>query len=182
MEGLIQFLFTGKLDLDNFDILQLLEMMNLAQFMFLSNLFKDLESYIEEKLFKLVSTADIAFRGLSLIYKFNFIQFKSSFLSKTASILDLGDNWKTDGGAAFLLLTSNIVKDIMDWPASSQIAKLKAFVFWFNGSFASCTADEKELILQSFFDLDKFTAKELVDYVRKTEFYADEVKLRLEPA
>merc|ERR1711915_633179 len=38
---------------------------------------------------------------------------------------------------------------------------------------ASCTADEKELILQSF-DLDKFTAKELVDYVRKTEFYADE--------
>ena len=38
MEGLVKFMFSGELDLEKFDILYLLELMNLAQFMLLDGL------------------------------------------------------------------------------------------------------------------------------------------------
>ena len=180
MEGLVQFLFIGELNLDNFDVLHLLEMMNLAQFMFLNNLYQDLEAHIEKNLTILVSTAKIAFEGLSMIYRFNLAKLKVQFLPLIPKFLDFGDieNWKTDdpeGVVAFLHLTSNIMKEIMDIKEASQIVRFKAFVFWSNSAIVRATAsmEEQRMILESF-DLDQFTSKELIGFVRKTGFYAHE--------
>jgi len=180
MEGLVQFLFIGELNLDNFDVLHLLEMMNLAQFMFLNNLYQDLEAHIEKNLTILVSTAKIAFEGLSMIYRFNLAKLKVQFLPLIPKFLDFGDidNWKTDdpeGVVAFLHLTSNIMKEIMDVKEASQIVRFKAFVFWSNSAIVRSTAsmEEQRMILESF-DLDQFTSKELIGFVRKTGFYAHE--------
>merc|ERR1712227_465890 len=60
-----------------------------------------------------------------------------------------------------------------DCPSPSQIFRFKAFVYWYKRRLVPCTKDDQKLILECF-NLDEFTAKELVDYVRKSGFYDDE--------
>merc|ERR1712126_669529 len=83
------------------------------------------------------------------------------------------DNEMMEGIKAFLHLTSNIVRDLMDCPSPSQITRFKAFVHWYKMRLVPCTEDDQKLILECF-NLDEFTAKELVNYVRKSGFYDDE--------
>ena len=166
-------MFSGELDLEKFDILHLLELMNLAQFMLLDGLFNDVESYIDDNLYRLVTTAKIAFEALSLTYKFNLTHFKLVFtaLISAPRFLNLDEE---EGAAMFLQLPSNIVKDLMDWGGlASPIVRFKAFVFWINERTFPCTAEDQKMILDSF-NLRDFTAKDLVDHVRKTGFYEDE--------
>ena len=175
MEGLVTFMFSGELDLEKFDILHLLELMNLAQFMLLDGLFKDIESYIEQNLHELVATAKIAFEGLPLIYKFNLTNIKLLFtaLISASSFLMLDE---AEGAAMFFKLPINIVKDLMDWKSGSMaspIVRFKAFDLWFHEENYAIAAEEQKMILDCF-DLKDFTAKDLVDHVRKTGFYEDE--------
>ena len=178
MEGLIQFLFSGLLDLKRFDIKDLLELMNLTQFMFLHNLFTDIEVYIIANLDKIECTAKDIYQAFSLVYKYQLLGVKSKFIEIVKRFLQI-EVWEEDNldSLEFLKFTSGMVKDVLEPDDSedsmSAISRFRAFDFWYSKTSCLCTEVVKTKILENL-PLDKFTGSELLQVVRNSRLYSQE--------
>jgi len=174
MEGLLKFLFSGVLDLKGFEIKDLLELMNLSRFMFLPNLFSDIELYLVSNLDKIRCPTHEFYEAFSLVYKFRLEGVKSSFMKEIKILHEI----RGENDVDFLNFTSDMVYDVLkpsdEEDELSLQTKFKAYNFWYCYSSSKCTQEDKDKFL-ALFPLKKFSGKDLLEIVKKSNLYSDEL-------
>ena len=183
MEKIINYLFSGKMKLNDFKLEQLLKLMNMASLMLLDELFVNVEDYIMGWLpdsgVNYGWIPDLV-SGLMLAEKFKLDAVKDDLLFELflslkdvphiPDVVETYDNFKD--------LPLSLVKEILllDKVGAGGVSpttkeRFDAFVYWLSENESECNIQDKRDVIQSF-NFDDFTGKELVTDVRRSGFYS----------
>jgi len=180
MDKIIDYLFSGEMKFNDFNLEQLLSLMNMASLMLLDDVFVHVENFIIGWLPD--SGVNCAFlpeliSGLILAEQFKLDAIKDVIkLELHKSLKDIPhipDIVKDS--LTFKFLPYSLLKDILlhnedkNGFSPSTRQKFDAFVFWLSGN--SCSEAEKKEIVDSF-NFDDFTAEELLTEVRLSGLYS----------
>jgi len=193
MEKIINYLFSGEMRFNDFNLNQLLKLMNMASLMLLDDVFVNVETFLIGPDIGWLpdSGVNCAFlpelvSGLMLAEQFKLEAIKDEIkLELYKSLKDIPNIPDiVEDSLAFKFLPYSLVKDILlcedewsesDWremimdssPSTKQ--KFDAFVFWLSEN--DCSKEEKKKIVDSF-NLDDFTVEELLTEVRLSGLYS----------
>ena len=183
MEKIIHYLFSGRMELQDLSLSELIKMMNMASMMFLDELLTGTEKFVLGFLpdtgVNFGSIPDLV-EGLILVD-----QFKLQTI-KDALVLELYLSLKdvphipdvVQDSEAFQLLPVNLLKDVLQGdlyehvtidslPTTKEI--VDAIVFWLSEN--ECDDQDKRKI-RDLFDLDDFTEQELLADVKRSGLFS----------
>lgn len=187
MEKIIQYLFSGSVQLHDLSLSDLVTMMNMTTMMLLDDLKGDIQHYLLEVIPKSGVNCGILpelVESLILAEQFNLDTIKKTLLLEL--FYCLGNIPHIPGvvknSDAFKQLPYNLLEDIyFDEPDEDEYFKddripsnkesFDALVFWLSEN--DCTSEEKKK-MKGFFNLDYFTAEDLLTYVKKSGLYSVE--------
>jgi len=180
MDKIIDYLFSGEMKFNDFNLEQLLSLMNMASLMLLDDVFVNVENFIIGWLPD--SGVNCAFlpeliSGLILAEQFKLEAIKDVIkLELHKSLKDIPHIPDiVQDSLTFKFLPYSLLKDILlhnedeNGFSPSTRQKFDAFVFWLSGN--SCSEAEKMEIVDSF-NFDDFTAEELLTEVRLSGLYS----------
>ena len=182
MEGVVYYLFSGEINFKDYNLPQLLEMMNLARMASINFLYDGIEVYIMSYMNFDGISWDEVLEGFMVLHKFNLDLLMETFIcaihSKIAGRFGIF-------GEVFGKLTMDMIKNLFLVPEdefiytsygrtrASQIDRFRAFAFWYSKHRNSCDEEDVKKIRQTFV-FDRFSEEELIHHVRKTGIYTDE--------
>ena len=189
MEKIIHYLFSGKIELQDLSLTDLIKMMNMASMMLLDDLLAGIQKFVlgflPDSGVHCGSLPGIM-EGLMLAEQFKLEKIKDPLivevyrsLKDVPHIPDVVNNSET-----FKDLPVNLLKDVLfhdeevevdvcevcvDTVQPTTKEKFDAFVFWLSEN--ECTNEEKMLITNRF-HFDHFTGEELLTDIKKSGLYS----------
>lgn len=185
MDKIIIYLFSGKINLEDLSLLQLLQLINMSSMMMLDDLRNGAQNFvlgfIQDIGVNCASLPELV-RGLMLAEQFKLNVLKEGLvlelyrsLNDIPHIPDVVLNFDIFLDLPFSLLEDILVKVELceegprHFKFASTMEKFNTFVYWLSNN--GCSESEKERVTNSF-NFDVFTAEELLTVVRKSGLYS----------
>ena len=186
MERVVDYIYSGDMNMEEIGFETLLEIMNIAKMLLLKtdSLFTSLEAYIISLISKGTPGLLRLLRGFMLVERYCLDSLrKHSVNYLNAALINL----EAEAGASAILQQLNVkmLTEIMlykydpadptvkKWKTPSSKAKLHFFQAWYFKN-KDCKAEDRKIILDSI-DLDDFTGEELLTVVKKSGLFSEEI-------
>lgn len=172
MYRIIFYLFTGRKDLQNLKIEQLVEMLTLTKMMLIEKLSSGIEGYLKLLLAKKEILVDNVLLGFKICHEYNLDNLIKPFIHAINSKV-----FETSSIEIFKDLSVEMIKTLFltngedtETPIITQLRLIK-FAVWYSRNFKLIQDEDKMKILKTF-DITKFTETELV-VVRKCKLFTN---------
>ena len=189
MEQVVNYIYSGDMNLEKIDFETLLEIMHLSKMLLLrtDSLFTSLEAYIIFLLGRIWSPLSILelLRGFMLVERYRLDSLRKHVVNVINAEMQYEEVDCYPRGA-FILQQFNVkmIKEILLYkydpadptvadldPAPSTKHRFKFFQLWYSEN-KDCKAEDKKIILDSF-DLDDFTGEELLTVVKESGLFPE---------
>ena len=174
MEIIMKYIYLGKVDLQNYSLRDLVELMNLTRMMLFKSLFVCISCYIRNTLDKYKMQDILSCLVVAEGYKLDAVQ------DEICHQLDRYIDEITDLEEVKSLTTSLIKKlmfgadlDPLASRKSSQFDRFKLFKNWLSSNDDNCNPEDLKLITGTF-KIEEFTVSELLNDVRKSGLLDDD--------
>ena len=186
MEQVVNYIYSGDMNMEEIGFETLLEIMNIAKMLLLKtdSLCTSLEAYI----ISLISEGNPGLRrslqGFMLVERYRLDSLRKHIVNYlNAAMVHLNVNGRS--AATLQQINVKMMKEIMlykedptdptvrKWKAPSSKAKLHWFQAWYSKN-KDCKAEERKIILDSI-DFDGFTGEELLTVVKKSGLFSEEI-------
>ena len=183
MEKIIHYLFSGRMELQDLSLSELIKMMNMASMLLLDELLTGTEKFVLGFLpdtgVNCGSLPDLV-EGLILVDQFKLQSIKDALvLELHLSLMDVVHIPDVvQESEAFKHLPVNLLKDVLQGDLYEYVAidslptekeKVNAFVYWLSEN--ECDDQDKRKI-KNLFDLDDFTEQELLADVKRSGLFS----------
>ena len=193
MEKIINYLFSGRMNLHELSVPNMINILNMAKMMLMDSLCERIETILSEFIFLDTEYPRIIpelINGVVLAERYNLVNVKNELCKSIAlslkdiinapEIFDESDHFRT--------LPIHIVKQILlqekvnsfydvfnseDFKSVSM-ARLQGFMFWLSGNECRDDDEDKKEIVENI-DLETFTIEELFSVVRKSGLFSVEM-------
>ena len=190
MEQVVNYIYSGDMNLEEIGFETLLEIMHLSKMLLLrtDSLFTSLEAYIIFLLGRIWSPLSILelLRGFMLVERYRLDSLRKHVVNVINAQMQYPEEVDCYPGGAFILQQFNVkmIKEILLYkydpadptvadldPAPSTKNRFKFFQLWYSEN-KDCKAEDKKIILDSF-DLDDFTGEELLTVVKESGLFPE---------
>ena len=179
MESIVEYIYSGKMNLTNQGLETLLEILNVAEMMLMktNKLSSSIEKYIKE-IVPLVNFGSLV-RGLMLVDRYGLENIRKSFVNELyfAATMSLND----ENRETFKQLPLKMVKEIITykyedltlkkWKLPTTKERLNYFMIWYSNNKAN--GEDMKIIVDSF-NLGDFSGPELLTVVKQTGLFSVE--------
>ena len=193
MEKIINYLFSGRMNLHDLSVPNMINILNMAKMMLMDSLFEMIETILSELIFLDTEYPRIIpelINAVVLAEQYNLVNVKNELCKSIAlSLKDIINAPEIfDESGNFRTLPIHIVKQILlqekvnifynvfnseDFKNVSM-ARLQGFMFWLSGNECSDDDKDKKEIVENI-DLETFTIEELFSVVRKSGLFSVEM-------
>ena len=191
LEPVIEYLFSGEMDLKRFKLEILLDMMHVSRYLDIDDeLFNEIETYIKHKISMGISSMDYmneVINGFCAIERYKIENLRQDFICDIYFCLAVFDKFMESSIQSFQNFTVDMIKEVIlfkydpevhrpledHFPHPTAKDRFEAFLSWYSKNDQDCSDNDKQLILDSF-DLDDFTGKDLMTVVKTSGMFSEE--------